>query len=42
MKNLKFKHYIVTILILTMLVSFTACSKGSEIDVVLWNTNGSL
>ena len=39
MKNLKFKHYIVTILILTMLVSFTACSKGSEIDVILWNTN---
>lgn len=39
MKNLKFKHYIVTILILTMLISFTACSKGSEIDVILWNTN---
>lgn len=48
MKNLKFKNYIVTILILTMLVSLTACSNGSvmkvsdkkKIDVILWNTNG--
>lgn len=48
MKNRKIKSYIVAILILAILLSFTACSSGSvtglanekKIDVILWNTNG--
>lgn len=48
MKTRKLKSFFVTSFILTILISFTACSNGSimevanppKIDVVLWNTYG--